>query len=240
MSRICRACGAAAGRAARYCPACGASLELAAEARRTAELAEARRVARAVAIVFLGSIVALAVLPFVPAPVGGRFVTAPLLAGVGGLAALSLGPGAVRAALGRRPRALDLALGVLGGALAFAVSMGFVRFLARWIAFSGSPDEVDPLLRALELAILAPLAEEWLCRGVLWTALRRVLGTRATIVVTAALFAFLHGLNGLGELEFPHRFVLGLIAGALRARGDSLAPCVLAHATANALFLVMR
>jgi membrane protease YdiL (CAAX protease family) len=55
----------------------------------------------------------------------------------------------------------------------------------------------------------------------------------------AALFAFLHGLNGGFFLEFPHRFVMGLMLGWLRARTGSLWPCVLAHFLHNGFVVVV-
>ena len=68
------------------------------------------------------------------------------------------------------------------------------------------------------------MIEEWLCRGVLWAACRRVTGTAGTLFVTAVIFAILHGLNGLSLLEMPHRFVSGLILGWLRWRTRSVVP----------------
>ena len=40
-------------------------------------------------------------------------------------------------------------------------------------------------------------------------------------------------------LELPHRFVMGLLLGWLRARSNSLAPCVLAHFTHNLLAILI-
>ena len=82
--------------------------------------------------------------------------------------------------------------------------------------------------------LLPALIEEWMYRGVLWNALRPIAGRSITIVSTAVLFAFLHGLNGGFILELPPRFVMGLLLGWLRARTGSLWPCVLAHFLHNA------
>jgi hypothetical protein len=85
--------------------------------------------------------------------------------------------------------------------------------------------------------VLAPLLEEWLCRGVLWAACRRALSEGGAIFATAAVFGVLHGLQG--HLAIPHRFVFGLALGWLRARSGSLVPGVLAHALNNLLAVVV-
>jgi membrane protease YdiL (CAAX protease family) len=88
-------------------------------------------------------------------------------------------------------------------------------------------------------AVLPALIEEWMCRGALWVALRPIAARGTTILTTAALFATLHGLNGGFVLELPHRFVMGLLLGWLRARSASLWPCVLAHFLHNATVVVV-
>ncbi len=49
----------------------------------------------------------------------------------------------------------------------------------------------------------------------------------------------MHGLGGGWVLEFPHRFVSGLIFGWLRLRSGSLLPGMLAHFLHNALSLIV-
>ena len=79
-----------------------------------------------------------------------------------------------------------------------------------------------------------------MCRGVLWIALRPIVSSAVTIVSTASLFAFLHGLNGGFVLELPHRFVMGLCLGWLRAKTGSLWPCVLAHFLHNGIVTALE
>ncbi|HVS20160.1 MAG TPA: CPBP family intramembrane glutamic endopeptidase, partial [Planctomycetota bacterium] len=81
---------------------------------------------------------------------------------------------------------------------------------------------------------------EWLCRGVLWQALRRVAPTAVTVALSALLFGLLHALNGGFWLEVPHRFVFGLLLGWLRARSGSLGPCVIAHGANNLLAVLLE
>ena len=80
--------------------------------------------------------------------------------------------------------------------------------------------------------------EEGRCRGVLFVACSRVVGPRATLLLTTALFALLHGLQG-HVLAVPHRFVAGLAFGWLRARAGALVPGIAAHALHNALAVLV-
>ena len=89
------------------------------------------------------------------------------------------------------------------------------------------------------MAVLPALVEEWTDRGVLWLAIRPLVSERMTILATALVFAFMHGLDGSFLLGFPHRFVAGLLLGWLRARTGSLVPCILAHFLHNFLSLVL-
>lgn len=101
------------------------------------------------------------------------------------------------------------------------------------------PDVVERWWQqAIESLVFAPVSEEVLYRGVLWYACRRFLSTRATILVTAAVFTLAHQWL---ELTFDGLPViaaiagLGLLMGLLRARTGSLAPGMIAHALANGL-----
>lgn len=86
----------------------------------------------------------------------------------------------------------------------------------------------------LGIVFVAPLAEEVLFRGYLFTALLRVLPSWATQVATAVLFGLVHGL--------PYALPIGVLAllfGWLRARYASLLPCVLAHTVHNGLTVAL-
>ncbi|MSR61512.1 MAG: CPBP family intramembrane metalloprotease [Planctomycetes bacterium] len=238
----CQACGAANARAARYCVACGRALGGArAEVQRARELDTARRLVRAIALLFLGTLAAVSLSALASAhfPVRQGLLTPALLAVVGLGSARWLGPEALRASLAHGIRAPWIAAGVLGGLGAFCAGWLFVSAL-RALLGGEIAHEAFGSTRVVELVVLAPLVEEWLCRGVLWSALRRALTTSGTALLSAALFALLHGLGGGGWLEYPHRFVAGLVFGLLRARSDSLVPGIVAHALNNALALAVE
>ena len=73
-----------------------------------------------------------------------------------------------------------------------------------------------------------------------WRACESAMDVRATVLVTAVMFALLHGLNGLGWLELPSRFLYGVGFGVLRAHTGSLMPGIVAHCSVNALALVVH
>ncbi|MCB9878266.1 MAG: CPBP family intramembrane metalloprotease [Planctomycetes bacterium] len=101
------------------------------------------------------------------------------------------------------------------------------------LAEHGWATEGLPLI-ALGVAVLAPLFEELLFRGYLFTALAVMLPMWLVQLVTATLFGLAHGL----EHALPIG-VLSLLFGYLRQRHGSLWPGVLAHALHNALTLVL-
>lgn len=88
------------------------------------------------------------------------------------------------------------------------------------------------VLSTVLAVVLGPLIEELLFRGFLQSFLGQVVGERAGLLLTSAIFARLHGLAGL-----PVLFLLSLYLGWLRLRTRSLwLPC-LAHGLNNAVSL---
>lgn len=82
--------------------------------------------------------------------------------------------------------------------------------------------------------LVAPLVEELFFRGFLYPALARLTGQAAGVVLTAALFALLHG----GQLALAWApllvvFVVGLVLTLIRVRTNSVGFCVLVHAGYN-------
>ncbi len=234
----CPACGERAKRAARFCARCGAELEATrARVRRERELSDAKRTVTAIGIVFLGTLLSLLGVGVLAGehPAGPALQTSSL-ALVAFAAARTLGPGGLRASLARGTGAGGLALGLAGGGLCFALNWAYVAAFRSLAGAEPEPGPEDSLVwLLLTVAVLPALIEEWLCRGVLWSACRRATGTPLTLVVTALLFALLHGLGGGGTFELPHRFATGLVLGLLRAHTQSLVPGIVAHFVNNAL-----
>lgn len=84
------------------------------------------------------------------------------------------------------------------------------------------------ILTVLFLAVLTPIGEEFLFRGVLMTALLRY-GSLVAVVASSAVFALFHGVN----LALPSAFVVGLIAAEVYRRSGSIWPAVLVHGVNN-------
>jgi len=243
----CPACGVACEPGDRFCGACGRAL--AADSVTRTDSTGARNALFATVLIYVGTFAALFPASLVLEVPEDAFddlvhqlVTSVAFTLVGLLGVWRLGRESLRESFAGRTSGKQLALGAALGAAIFAFNVGLLSAL-RWVT-EGFPIElsfgVPPsfVLALLSTALLPALFEEWLCRGVLWTALRRLTDARATILLTAALFALLHGLNGAGFLEVPTRFALGLVAGWLRHRTKSLSPCVLCHLVNNALAVI--
>jgi membrane protease YdiL (CAAX protease family) len=88
-------------------------------------------------------------------------------------------------------------------------------------------------IATLRGTLLAPLFEELLFRGAVLGWLAKRLPLSWAIVVSATLFALMHGF----PIVMPYAFLFGLIAGWLRVRSGSTLPGLLMHALNNLLFL---
>ncbi|MEK6288628.1 MAG: CPBP family intramembrane glutamic endopeptidase [Acidobacteriota bacterium] len=83
----------------------------------------------------------------------------------------------------------------------------------------------------------APLVEETVYRGVLFSALRRSLGVSATVLLVTVMFAGVHVLQYFGAwVSVAGLTLLSLALTVIRARTKSILPCVLIHTLNNAFF----
>lgn len=85
------------------------------------------------------------------------------------------------------------------------------------------------ILSLITLAVVAPVTEELLFRGVILRGFLGRYGVRMAIVLSALIFCFVH----LNPYQFFSAFVLGLALGWVFARTGSLWPCVAGHALYN-------
>jgi len=83
----------------------------------------------------------------------------------------------------------------------------------------------------LVIAVLGPLAEEALFRGLILHGFLRNYGVRKAIVAAAVLFALYH----VNPWQMPLALVLGIVFGAWRVGTGSLWPSVVGHAIVNAV-----
>jgi membrane protease YdiL (CAAX protease family) len=97
----------------------------------------------------------------------------------------------------------------------------------------------------LLVGLAAPIMEELAFRGVLLKAVRRRLGSRSSIAVTAAVFSLFHWLgvesgNTLaGLLTLVQLFIAGVALGWLTVKHDRLGPAIFLHAGFNMLTLAI-
>jgi membrane protease YdiL (CAAX protease family) len=151
----------------------------------------------------------------------------------------------VRVHLGLQPLGLRTALlSVLLGLAFWAGSNGLMElqftlwppspgFLARFRELHAllRPHGAGEALMSLGIIALLPaLAEELLCRGLLYASFAARVGAPAAVVLSAVPFALLHW-----DPRILFALVLGLGLGLLRARSGSAIAPALAHATLNAV-----
>jgi membrane protease YdiL (CAAX protease family) len=184
-----------------------------------------------------------AVSAFVPRPAALIVAQLVLLAIPLGAAALVPGPdgrlAAMRDRLGfRLPRPIFLVAAALIGATAWYVNLRLVSLLeihgdTRRLEEAAEQPSLPFVL--LTLAVLPPLCEETLFRGVLARSLTPAVGVMWAVFVSAVLFSAYH----LNLVQAGPTFTLGLALGFLAIRADSAIPTMLAHALNNAVAITI-
>lgn len=139
---------------------------------------------------------------------------------------------------------------VAGGA---ALALGFIGFeeLLEWGGIKltelpsqpYAPSHPSQLAAAvITIAVIGPLAEELLFRGLLLDWLRQKMPTVGAVITVSVLFSLAHGIavkSGLaGWLQCAYRVLMGIIAALLTVRFQSLRPSLVFHATINLIGVV--
>lgn len=136
------------------------------------------------------------------------------------------------------PRALGLTLASLGLIWAVGAALGLVLDAGKEQGLV--PDEWDPdranayLANFVVIAVVAPIVEETLYRGLGYAAVRSAAGAPAAILVTGLAFGLSHGL----VVALPVLTLFGVILAALRWRTDSIYPPIALHAIFNGVALI--
>lgn len=113
------------------------------------------------------------------------------------------------------------------------LAVRFVKMTAAYPAYF--------LLAIFSIAVIAPLVEEFLFRGLLQSFIRKHLGSRQAILITAICFSFFHFSpeQGLGNLSIvTSLFPLALILGFIYERQRSLLASIGLHALFNAMSIL--
>jgi uncharacterized protein len=130
--------------------------------------------------------------------------------------------------------------------LAVATLLGFLFFSVIWTtAFHASKDKVLEqlgtnentsllLLSAALTCVVAPICEEFLFRGFIFTALRNWRGVWPAAIVTGVLFGGIH-VGSAPAVDLVPLAVLGFGLCMLYRATGSLYPCIAAHALNNSL-----
>lgn len=101
-------------------------------------------------------------------------------------------------------------------------------------AFAGSASALYQMLIFVQAALLAPLVEEALFRGLFFQSLEERQGRWGAALLSSGVFALLHPQLPLGFLGI---FALGMVFDGLFIMRRSLLPAIVAHAINNGLIL---
>lgn len=122
---------------------------------------------------------------------------------------------------------------LMGFGLTFAVSLVMSFLPEQWLASyeesSALLSDTSVLVMFFSSVIVAPIAEEMLFRGLVFTRLRKAMPTWIAIMVTSLSFAVLHGQI----VWIMYAFVLGVILTCLAAKYDSIIPGIVMHMVFN-------
>jgi hypothetical protein len=142
-----------------------------------------------------------------------------------------------------KPVTGQLSLGFAGAVLMLGcagVAMNNLLSLVNLASYSASYRNVEQafyssgvLLELLVLGIIAPIAEEFLYRGVIYRELRG-LGRMPAIVLSSLIFGAVH----LNLVQFVYAAVLGLLLGILTEYYQDVRPAMLGHMAANIISLL--
>lgn len=83
---------------------------------------------------------------------------------------------------------------------------------------------------------MAPVFEETIFRGVLYNGLRKRFSPIKAMALCALSFMLMH----MSPMQVVFQLAIGFLCAAVMEKTDSLLPCVIVHATANSLALIMQ
>jgi membrane protease YdiL (CAAX protease family) len=117
---------------------------------------------------------------------------------------------------------------ILGGA-AFEISVHWTEWFVPQLVWGS---QAESLKIAIEVVVLAPIFEELIFRGIVFSTLRTKFGFTASMIGSATVFALAHGY---GPIAFLAVFWSGLLWAWLYERTGSVIPGMCAHAVNNGL-----
>ena len=91
------------------------------------------------------------------------------------------------------------------------------------------------VLELISSALMTPILEELVFRGILFTRLKSMIPKIPAIIVSALIFAAVH----FNIVQFIYAFLLGIVLAILMDQADHVYPAIIGHITAN-LIAVLR
>ena len=137
----------------------------------------------------------------------------------------------------RKTTRKNLLLSVCAGLLVTVLGLLWVRLCLKLDLFSGQANEpgMDIYTTVFATVFLAPVIEELLFRGVLWSILQENKGTAAAVIVTTVYFVFLH-------LTLNNAFsaiLIGICGSMFILFTGSIIPSILIHLLNNLLVTIL-
>lgn len=126
----------------------------------------------------------------------------------------------------------------LAPALYFAVAMVLSVLPEAWTenyAEASSNIVAGTVMSVISVAVVAPIVEEFIFRGLIMTRLSRVMSGGLAVLLSAAVFGLCHG----ELLWFCYAFLLGAFFGLIDLRAGSILPSILGHVMFNAIGQIM-
>lgn len=107
----------------------------------------------------------------------------------------------------------------------------------------GSYEETQELLLAgklviqiLSVSIIIPITEELIYRGLVCERIKRLLGDKLAVILSAGLFALFH----FNLLQGIYAFIIGIILGYIYIKYDSILYGILLHGAANLMAVLVN
>ena len=122
----------------------------------------------------------------------------------------------------------------LAPALYFLVTTALALLPEAWLESYSEASEginTESLVGVVAVAVVAPIVEEFIFRGLVMNRLSRVMPGWLAVVLSAAVFGACHG----HPVWFAYAFVLGAVFGFIDLRASSIWPSILGHVAFNAI-----
>ena len=98
--------------------------------------------------------------------------------------------------------------------------------------YSGIAPGLGFFLMLLNLLVAAPVVEEIVMRGVVYTRIENAVGSKSAIIISSLLFGLMHVSAG-GLILAIGAVLMGLVFALIFAKTNSLWVCIVAHSFAN-------